>query len=123
MIGSYVKQINDLLNKIQEEDNENMETIIGYATSTELNVGSQLCRYGELYKLVFYSTSYEEVIQKLENLYKLAKYEGYEEDIKTIQDMFIKGIKEGKNFDLSAKMDVLDTLEHEYIFDIILGCL
>lgn len=123
MIGSYVKQINDLLNKIQEEDNENIETIIGYATSTEQNVGSRLCRYGELYKLVFYSTSYEEVIQKLENLYKLAKYEGYEEDIKLIQDKFIKGIKEGMNFELNAKMDVLDTLKYEYIFDIILGCL
>lgn len=123
MIDKYIKQINDLLNKIQEEDNENIETIIGYATSTEQNVGSRLCRYGELYKLVFYSTSYEEVIQKLENLYKLAKYEGYEEDIKAIQDKFIKGIKEGKKFDLSIKMDVLDTLEHEYIFYTILNCL
>lgn len=123
MIGNYIKQINDLLNKIQEEDNENIETIIDYATSTEQNVGSQLCRYGELYKLVFYSTSYEEVIQKLEKLYKLDKYEGYEEDIKILQDMFIKGIKEGKNFDLSTKTDVLDTLEHKYIFEIILKCL
>lgn len=123
MIETYIKQINDLLNKIQQEDNENMKTIIGYATSTEVNVGSQLCRYGELYKLVFFSNTYDEIIQELEKLYIKERFEGYEDVIKDIQNMFIKGLKENKPFELGTKMDVLDTLEHEYIFEIILKSL
>ena len=123
MIENYVKQINNLLNKIQEEGNENIETIIDYATSTEQNVGSRLCRYGEIYKLVFYATDFDDIIYKLETLYWRDKYEGYEEDIQKIQDMFVKGVKEGKDFELDVKNEALNIIEHEYIFDIILGCL
>ena len=122
MINKYVEQISDLLKKIQEEDNENIETIIGYSTSTEQNVGGQLCRYGEIYKLVFYATDFDDIIYKLETLYWRDKYEGYEEDIQKIQDTFIKGVKENKDF-ASTKLNVLCTLEHEYIFDKILKCL
>lgn len=123
MIKEYVEQINKLLNKIQEEDNENIEEIINFSTSTEVNVGGVLCRYGEIYKLIFYSKSYDEVIQKLEKLYLLAKYECYEDDIEKIQNMFIEGIKKDKPFELDVKNEVLSMLEHEYIFETILRCL
>jgi hypothetical protein len=123
MIEEYTKQINKLLERINEENKENINELINYSTSTELCVGGALCRYGEIYKLIFYSTDYEEVIHKLEKLYELDKYVGYEEDITKIQDIFIKGIREGKKFELGVKEEVLFMLEHEYIFDTILKCL
>lgn len=121
MIEEYTKQINDLLNKIQEEDNENMETIIGYATSTELNVGSQLCRYGEIYKVILESESFDEIISTLETFLKREKYEGYEEEIEYLQSRaydFIKGNDEFTN----GREQLLKTSK-KYIFDTIKECL
>ena len=121
MIENYVKQINDLLKKIQEEDNENMETIIGYATSTEQNVGGQLCRYGELYKVVLDSESFDEIIQDLENLRYKERFEGYEEEIEYLQSKAYNFIKDNEMF--TNGREQLLKMSKKYIFDTIVNCL
>lgn len=130
MIGDNINDIKSMLcditrklTKIQEENDENIKTIVNYSCSTELNVGGTLCRYGELYKLIFKSTNYDEVIQKLEKMYKEERFEGYEDVITTLQNKFIFGLKHELDFELGSKMDALNILEHEYIFDTILNCL
>ncbi len=119
MIDTYVKQINDLLNKIQEEDNENMETIIGYATSVEQNVGSQLCRYGELYKLVLDSESFDEIAQQLEGLYSKDNFETYEEEIEELQRKVFDYIKFNYSF-VMGRQQLLNYIKEELIMGTII---
>lgn len=122
MIETYIKQINDLLKKIQEEYNENTTDLVNYTTSTEYNVGGMLCRYGELYKLVLKSTCYDDIIPKLENLFYEEGFEIYDELIEEIQHSFIEGLRTGLRF-VNIQNEVCSKLEHDYILDTILKSL
>lgn len=121
MIGSYVKQINDLLEKIKQEDKENMDNMVRYVTSTELNVGGQLCRYGEIYKMILESESFDEIISTLETFLTREKYESYEEEIEYLQSMAYNFIKDNEEF-TNGREQLLKTSK-KYIFDTIINCL
>lgn len=121
MIKEYTKQISNLLEKINEEHEENMETIIGYATSTELNVGGQLCRYGEIYKMILESESFDEIISTLETFLTREKYEGHEEAIKYLQSRAYNFIKDNEVF--TNGREQLLKISKTYIFDTIINCL
>lgn len=118
MIEEYTKQINKLLNKIQEENNENIEELINYKTSTELCIGGMLCRYGELYNLVLNSESLDEILQRLEYLFKLAKFDMYVEEIAKLQEWTFNFIKGGCNF-LVGRETLLTKIKEEYILNTI----
>lgn len=122
MIETYIKQINDLLKKIQEEDNENITDLVNYATSTEYNVGGVLCRYGEIYKLVLDSESFDEILQRLEELFELEKFETYEEELTKLQELTFNYIKGGCDF-LVGREKLLITIREEYILRTIKDCL
>lgn len=129
MVGSKINDIKTMLsdiekklNAIQEENDENIQELINYSTSTELCVGGTLCRYGELYKLVFKAESYDDIIPKLENLFYKDKFENYEELIEEIQRTFIEGLRTGLRFE-NIQEEICFKIEDEYIFDVILNSL
>lgn len=125
MIESYVKEIEQKLELIKKENEENINQIINIETSTDYCVGNRLVAYGRLYKTIFYSKNYEEVIQKLESLKKIDIFDNDEfyDNLIEIQNTFIEDMKEGVGFDYNSKENALSILEHEYIFDTILKCL
>lgn len=126
MVETYIKEIEERLQKIQKENEENINQIIDIETSTDYCVGNRLVAYGRLYKTIFYSKSYEEVIQKLESLKKIDIFfdnDEFYDNLIEIQNTFIEDMKEGVDFDYNSKENALSTLEHEYIFDTILKCL
>ena len=122
MIKEYTKQINNLLEKINEEHEENMNDLVSYATSTELNVGGQLCRYGELYKIVLDSESFDEIIQDLEKLRYKERFEVYDyvlEDLQNYTYFYIRG-----DYDfLKGREELLTKIKEEYILKTIVDCL
>lgn len=118
MIEEYTKQINKLLEKINEESKENASDLINLATSTEYNIGGVLCRYGELYNLVLNSESFDEILQQLDKLFYLAKFEMYEEEIAKLQEWTFNFIKGGCNF-LVGRETLLTKIKEEYILNTI----
>jgi len=120
MIENYVKEIEQKLEMIKKEHDDTIKDLIDYETSKELCVGGMLCRYGEMYKIIFNATSNDDAIEKLEKLYNRDEFETYIDDVKRIQNIFINGVKKGLDFDLGTRMDALTKLEHDYMLDIIL---
>ena len=127
MIGNYIEEIKKNLDLIQKENKENIDNLIHYETSAMYGVGSLLYMYGKLYKIVFNSESFDQVIQELEKLQNYTLNSGYDfgsisEEIQTIQNLFIKSLKSVKNSQATQsvfediKLDIEFKIEHEYIF-------
>ena len=119
MIKEYTKQISDLLEKINKENEENIESIIAYETSTDLCVGGMLCRYGELYQLVASCESFDEIAQQLEGLYNKDKFETYEDEIGELQRKVFDYIKFNYSF-VMGKIQLLVHIKEELIMRTIL---
>lgn len=122
MVSEYTKQISDLLEKINEEHDSDVKSLIAYETSTELCVGSQLVRYGELYKIILACESFDEIAQSLEGLFYKDKFETYEDDIEKLQEQVFRYIKSNYSFVIGKKM-LLDKIKDDYIFSTIERCL
>lgn len=118
MIREYTKQINNLLEKINEEHEDNVQSLIGYETSTELCIGGMLCRYGELYKLVLDSESFDEILYSLEQVSYKDKFEAYYDEIKELQQMVVEYIKNDFDF-LVGREKLLIYIKEDYIMGVI----
>jgi len=122
MVESYIKEIEERLQKIQKENDDNINTIINMETSDEYGIGIQLYSYGRLYKAVFKATSYEEAIRNLEKVKTSNAFDvdNLHDELINIQNLLIDNMKKGVSFENDAQMDVLLIIEHELIIDTIL---
>jgi len=119
MIESYVKEIEQKLKRIEEENKENIDEIINMQTSNRYCVGSLLYSYGKVYNIIFNSENYEQAIQRLEKIRLNEDFEHIDEEIQHFENVLINDLKKGRKY-FDSQLDLEDTLEHEHIFDIML---
>lgn len=119
MIREYTKQISNLLEKINEEHDDNVESLIAYETSTDLCIGGMLCRYGELYKLVANCESFDEIAQQLEGLYSKDNFETYEDEVEELQRKVFDYIKFNYSF-VMGRIQLLNYIKEELIMGTII---
>jgi len=122
MVESYIKEIEERLQKIQKENDENINTIINMETSDEYGIGIQLYSYGRLYKAVFNATSYEDAIRKLEALKNSNAFDvdNYYDALIKCQNELIENMKKGNPFENDVQMEICLEIEHNLIMDTIL---
>lgn len=123
MVETYIKEIEERLQKIQKESEENISRIIDIETSTDYCVGSQLVAYGRIYKVVFKATSYEEAIRNLEKLKTSSLFEvdTYYDTLVYIQNKLIDNMKKGTKFEYDSQMEICMEIENNLIMDTVLN--
>lgn len=119
MIESYVKEIEQKLKRIEEENKENIEEIINIETSDRYCIGSLLYNFGKVYNIIFNSENYEQAIRGLEKIRLNEDFENIDEEIQHFENILINDLKKGRKY-FDSQLDLEDTLEHEHIFEIML---
>lgn len=120
MIESYVKEIEQKLKRIEEENKENIDEIINMQTSNRYCVGSLLYSYGKVYNIIFNSESYEQAIQRLEKIRLNEDFEHIDEEIRHYENVLFEKLKKGIAYNC-IQLDLEQEIFDKYINDILIN--
>jgi len=115
---NYIENINVYLRQIENDYEEMGNDLESIMTSEYYNKGAMLVMYGKLLKVIAKNNNYDSTIQELEKLRKDGNLDDIYEDICKIQDIYVKALKEKKNFDF-IQTDMFSKVEHEYLLETI----
>ena len=120
MIESYVKEIEQKLKRIEEENKENIDEIINIQTSNRYCVGSLLYSYGKVYNIIFNSENYEQAIQRLEKIRLNEDFEHIDEEIRHYENVLFEKLKKGTSYNC-IQLDLEQEIFDKYINDILIN--
>ena len=120
MIESYVKEIEQKLKRIEEENKENIDEIINIQTSNRYCVGSLLYSYGKVYNIIFNSENYEQAIQRLEKIRLNEDFEHIDEEIRHYENVLFEKLKKGISYNC-IQLDLEQEIFDKYINDILIN--
>lgn len=120
MIESYVKEIEQKLKRIEEENKENIDEIINMQTSNRYCVGSLLYSYGKVYNIIFNSENYEQAIQRLEKIRLNEDFEHIDEEIRHYENVLFEKLKKGISYNC-IQLDLEQEIFDKYINDILIN--
>ena len=120
MIENYVKEIEQKLKRIEEENKENIEEIINMQTSNRYCVGSLLYSYGKVYNIIFNSENYEQAIQRLEKIRLNEDFEHIDEEIRHYENVLFEKLKKGISYNC-IQLDLEQEIFDKYINDILIN--
>lgn len=120
MIESYVKEIEQKLKRIEEENKENIDEIINMQTSNRYCAGSLLYSYGKVYNIIFNSENYEQAIQRLEKIRLNEDFEHIDEEIRHYENVLFEKLKKGISYNC-IQLDLEQEIFDKYINDILIN--
>ena len=120
MIESYVKEIEQKLKRIEEENKENIDEIINIQTSNRYCIGSLLYSYGKVYNIIFNSENYEQAISRLEKIRLNEDFEHIDEEIRHYENVLFEKLKKGISYNC-IQLDLEQEIFDKYINDILIN--
>ena len=120
MIESCVKEIEQKLKRIEEENKENIDELINIQTSNRYCVGSLLYSYGKVYNIIFNSENYEQAIQRLEKIRLNEDFEHIDEEIRHYENVLFEKLKKGISYNC-IQLDLEQEIFDKYINDILIN--
>jgi len=120
MIENYVKEIEQKLKRIEEENKENIDELINIQTSNRYCIGSLLYSYGKVYNIIFNSESYEQAIQRLEKIRLNEDFEHIDEEIRHYENVLFEKLKKGISYNC-IQLDLEQEIFDKYINDILIN--
>jgi len=120
MIESYVKEIEQKLKRIEEENKENIDEIINIQTSNRYCIGSLLYSYGKVYNIIFNSENYEQAISRLEKIRLNEDFEHIDEEIRHYENVLFEKLKKGISYSC-VQLDLEQEIFDKYINDILIN--
>lgn len=120
MIESYVKEIEEKLERIKQESKENIDEIINIETSNRYCVGSLLYSYGKVYNIIFNSENYEQAIRGLEKIRRDEDFEHIDEEIRHYENVLFEKLKKGISYNC-IQLDLEQEIFDKYINDILIN--